>query len=409
MPLPTNNSRPAIPYVPAQVLPNYNRYQSLGQFPPTAQQLDGDLNAIMDFINTLSDAINNTAAGIFPGANNPLNASKLPTTDGAGNISWTFINAANLDVNAVQTRHIQDQAITTPKIQVQAVGTNQIAQGAVLSGNIGVGAIIGNNIANYTIPLLKLSLPNAQACIIGSTTANGGSVYYQTLSPWLVPTGRPQDYGVTGQTLDVIWANTAGTFDGSKITPASINGASAIISNSTPLGVMKSAGTATSVVCGRMTDQKFTEINLGDLQVISKYTNATTPSAMNLSTIFNNEAGMPYNGSQITAGSLPVTALQNAGQVAPFSMAYVLQNGTIQKSLNIASVTRTGTGTYNVLFNTAANDNKYIVTFGMQGANNYYLNAEVVQNSCTVNGFSVNTGYNQSTVDGEFYFVVYAF
>jgi hypothetical protein len=131
MPLPTNNSRPAIPYNPKQVLPNHNRYGALGKFPPTAQALDGDFNGIVDLINTLAGAINDASAGIFPGADNPLNTDKLPTTDGQGNISWTHIMPFNLTDNAVQTRHIQDAAVTPDKIQPQAVGTNQLAERAV--------------------------------------------------------------------------------------------------------------------------------------------------------------------------------------------------------------------------------------------------------------------------------------
>lgn len=131
MPLPTNNSRPAIPYNPEQVLPNHNRYEALGKFPPTAKQLDGDFNGIIDLINVLAQAVNAASAGIFPGADNPLNADRLPTTDGQGNISWTHITPFNLTDNAVQTRHIVDAAVTPGKIQPQAVGTNQLAERAV--------------------------------------------------------------------------------------------------------------------------------------------------------------------------------------------------------------------------------------------------------------------------------------
>ena len=136
MPLPTNNSRPSIPYHPQQVLPNHNRYEALGKSPPTAQQLDGDFNGILDLINTLSGAVNDATAGIFPGADNQLNADKLPTTDGEGNISWTHITPFNLTDHAIQTRHLQDAAVTPEKIQPQAVGTNQLAEGSVTVGKI---------------------------------------------------------------------------------------------------------------------------------------------------------------------------------------------------------------------------------------------------------------------------------
>jgi hypothetical protein len=136
MPLPINNSRPAIPYVPEQVLPNHNRYEMLGKIPPTAKQLDGDFNRIVDLVNTLAKAINEASAGIFPGADNPLNADRFPTTDGQGNISWTPITPFNLTDNAVHTRHILDAAITPDKIQPQAVGTDQIVERAVTPSKV---------------------------------------------------------------------------------------------------------------------------------------------------------------------------------------------------------------------------------------------------------------------------------
>lgn len=149
MALPTNNSRPAIPYVPTQVLPNYDRYESLGQFPPTAQQLDGDLNKMIDLINTLSDEINHVVVGALPGADDPLNANSLMTTDGAGNISWVKAASANLDDGAVTTVKIANAAITSEKIQPQAVDTDQLAISAVTTPkiankNVTLGKLIGN-------------------------------------------------------------------------------------------------------------------------------------------------------------------------------------------------------------------------------------------------------------------------
>ena len=398
MALPTNNSRPAIPYVPAQVLPNYNRYQSLGKFPPTPQQLDGDLNAIMDFINTLSQAINETAAAGLPGAANPLNANALVTTDGAGNISWTLVNAANLDVNAIQTQNIQNQAITPPKIQVRAVGTQQIALGGVLTENIGVGAVMGNNISNYTIPLLKLSLPNAQACIIGSTTANGGSVYYQTLSPWLVPTGRPQDYGVTGQTLDVIWSNTANTFTGAKITPNTITGVQ-IAPGSVPLSDLQSSGYL-GVVCSSNNTYAYQEVSLGALQVITRTTGALSLTAQNLSTIFNNEAGTPYNGSQLQANSVTTTQIQASGTAFPVCMGSVNANASLNCSLNIQSIGKNGTGLFKINFlNSVANTNYTCLPVVNDGSGSTAVTYQkatgyVVIRTMNLSGVNVDVGFD---------------
>jgi len=156
MPIPTNNSRPAIPYNPEQVLPNHNRYGTLGKFPPTAQQLDGDFNGVVDLLNSLANAINNTAAGIFPGADNPSNADKLPTTDGHGNVSWTHVTPFNLTDNAVHTRHISDAAVTPSKIEPQAVGTNQLAEGAVSTPKLSDNAVTTAKVMDNAITTQKI-------------------------------------------------------------------------------------------------------------------------------------------------------------------------------------------------------------------------------------------------------------
>lgn len=223
MPLPTNNSRPAIPYNPAQVLPNHNRYDALGKFPPTAQQLDSDFNAMVDLINTLAGAINNTAAGVFPGANNPLNANKLPTTDGLGNVSWTFVNPNNLSVNAVQTPHIQDAAITTNKIQIQAVGANQLADGAVTTAKIIDNAVTAPKIIDNAITTVKI-LNNAV------TTAKilDNAVTTPKIIDNAVTTVKIIDNAVTTPKINDNAVTSAKITD-SAVTPAKISSANAAL------------------------------------------------------------------------------------------------------------------------------------------------------------------------------------
>ena len=151
MPLPTNFKRPSIPYAPEQVLANYNRYASLNDKPPTPAQLDGDCNAVIDYINQLAVAINGVVAGILPGSDDPRNANKLPTTDGMANISWTAVTALNLSDQAVQTRHLADSGVTTEKIQVNAVGTAQVNNGAITSTKIADDSIQTRHLQAYAV------------------------------------------------------------------------------------------------------------------------------------------------------------------------------------------------------------------------------------------------------------------
>ncbi len=93
MPLPTNNSRPNLPYPPDQSLPNNQRFGLLGRRPPTAEMLDAEFNALTDDVNKLAQGINEVQAGTIPGSNNPLNAQKVLKTDGQGTLSFTLINS----------------------------------------------------------------------------------------------------------------------------------------------------------------------------------------------------------------------------------------------------------------------------------------------------------------------------
>ena len=182
MALPTNNSRPAIPYVPEQVLPNYDRYESLGQFPPTAQQLDGDLNKMIDLINTLSDEINNVVVGALPGADDPLNANNLMTTDGEGNISWVKASYANLDDGAVTTPKIADAAITPVKIQPQAISTEKLENEAVTTPKINPGAITTGTISDGAVTTAKIANNAVTSNKIPNTSIAGAQLQNQTIT-----------------------------------------------------------------------------------------------------------------------------------------------------------------------------------------------------------------------------------
>ena len=115
MPLPTNNSRPSLPYTPDQSLPNNQRFDLLGKRPPTAQMLDAEFNALTDDINMLAAGINDVQAGNIPGSDDPLNANKVLKTDGQVTLSFTLINSAQLSPNSIVEAALSPQSVTTPK------------------------------------------------------------------------------------------------------------------------------------------------------------------------------------------------------------------------------------------------------------------------------------------------------
>lgn len=388
MPLPTNNSRPAIPYQPDQVLPNYNRYENLGQFPPTAQQLDGDLNKIIDLINTQAAEINGIVVGALPGANDPLNANKLITTDGNGNISWTQINQVNLGVASVGTVNIIDGAVTSAKIQAQAIQTNQLANNAVTTGKIALKAVTnaeigdkaisttkladnavttvkvqdkavtGAKVADLTLPYTALQAAGSVSMLASRTDINNGRIYAMTMTDWCVPVTRPNEPYVSSVALNEVFNNSANNaFNGAKLQNATIDG-SKLIDNS---------------VNG------------------SKMVNSTV------------------SGSKLIDASVPTAKLIGTAQFIPFAMGYYLAGGGLQKGTGVQSVAPISTGLYQVTFSTEANDANYIVLLGADNPNSPggIYSAEVF--SRTTTGFTIRTGFNNTAVASNFNFLVYEF
>jgi len=342
MALPTNNSRPAIPYVPTQVLPNYNRYQSLGQFPPTAQQLDGDLNAIMDFINDLSQAINETVAAGLPGVNDPLNANRLVSTDGAGNISWTLINPLNIDVNAVQTQHIQAGAITSVKIQAQAVGTNQLAPASVTNPILGLGSVANANMAANSTTIDKLRSSGRKCLIMG---IEGSFSYTEKVATnaqsWYVFCNNPNAANIALNSLWDIWQNTDTStykFSSSQLSPI-------------PLTKTQSSGNSCLVV-GTAGSNSYTELTAPSIINYPWYVPCNNPNGIAFNSLVDiwNNTPSTFNGVKITAGTLSIGQIANLQKNLLFASATVAANSTLLRGTNVASITNLGTGLYRVNF-----------------------------------------------------------
>ena len=169
MPVPTNNSRPSLPYAPTQSLPNNARFDILTttQRPPSAEMLDAEFNALTDDVNTLAAAINAVQAGSIPGADDPLNANKVLKTDGANNLSWTYVTNAEIEANAVveqklaaqsvTTSKIGDAAVTTQKIAQNAVATNQIIDANITTPKLADGSVITQKLGDNAVTTQKLA------------------------------------------------------------------------------------------------------------------------------------------------------------------------------------------------------------------------------------------------------------
>lgn len=140
--------RPDLPYDNNAALPNTNRYSLLSdlKLPPTAQMFDADFNYLIDSDNDLQLQIDNLAAGSLPGSSDPLNANRLLTTDGAGNILWVQVTNQNLSNACIDTNNYIDSSITTPKIQNGAITKAKISSLVPLpfsAGRVGISGGVG--------------------------------------------------------------------------------------------------------------------------------------------------------------------------------------------------------------------------------------------------------------------------
>lgn len=404
MPLPTNYSRPSLPYQPLQSLPNDQRFVILTtlQQPPTAEMFDAELNAVMDKINILAGAINGVVAGNIPGSDNPDNAGKFLVTDGAGNLSFIFVGSDNIAAGAISTLLLQDQAVIRAKIGNGAVGTLQLAEGAVTTDILADGAVTGNKIPPGSLPLSKLVIP-ASACLIGGTTTNGGSWYPLTLGDWQIAAKKPQNNGPTAVSLVDVWSGTGGTFDGGKITPNTLTGIQ-IAPGSVPLSDLVSSQQS-CVVAGTGTNSAYYELVLAPWQIACRNNFTNGPIAMTLDVIWANTVNT-FTGTKITPGSLPVTALQNPGQIAPFAMASVNGDTSLNKSLNIGGVTKNGTGLYRIAFAQAASSaNAIVIAVANDGKGVNTVLSDQSTQAIVIRLMNLN-GQN---VDGGFDMIVYDF
>lgn len=384
MALPTNNSRPNLPYLPEQTLPNSNRYQALGNFPPKAEQIDADLNAAFDVLNDLAQAINETAAGTFPGSNDPLNANKLATTDGQGNVSWTLINSNNLNANAVDTRHYKDRSVTSSKIQLGAVGSDLLGAQSVQNIHMGLGAVLGSNVADHALSLDKLVLSSESSVVVGS---NGGPYYAAAMNPWELVTVTDPSAGPVGQSLSTIWQNTNANFDGRKIEPQSLDQSKIALKTLSRDQMADQTITANQIAPGAMTPSLIAPKSLGDDQMT--------------------DSGM--TGRVLADSSVPLSKLMDSQYIAPFAMAFGNTGGLIN-GFNIQSMSGDASGVYSLLFQREALSANYIVqvTPRLASDETVAISASVINTTSTGFTIKMQPALGQGLYR-PFYVIVYDF
>lgn len=170
-----NFQRPNLPYRGTS-LQNDKRYQLL-----TPQQrgmrdisIDSDLNYIIDGMRALDAAISTIIFNGIVGADNPLNAGSLLTTDGANTLSWIKIQDSNILPGSISNLSLMPKTITAFQIMDGTITATQLAPNSVTTikitdANVTLEKMAPNSVGNINI--LDLSITTSKIALANITTA----------------------------------------------------------------------------------------------------------------------------------------------------------------------------------------------------------------------------------------------
>jgi hypothetical protein len=133
------------------------------------------------------------------------------TTTGGG--SWYSLTLGDWQIAAKRPQNNGPTAVSLTDVWSGTGGTFD-------GGKITPNTLTGVQIAPGSVPLSDL-VSSQQSCVLAGTGTS--NAYYEVpMGDWQIAVKRAQDNSPTGRTLDLIWANTAATFDGGKLTANSV-------------------------------------------------------------------------------------------------------------------------------------------------------------------------------------------
>jgi len=343
----SNFTRPSIPYTNAP-LPNDNRFSIITRVlkkPITPDQLDGEFNKLTDNDNILDNKIEAVVAGNIPGSDQPVNANKFLTTDGAGTLSFVKVTNNNIDDGAL------DGKKTTPG----TIGTEQLDN----------GIITPDKVPDDSIPYSKMDFEDGDIPYPKINVSDGAIAYPKLNIPDEAipyPKINVPDGAIAYPKLNI--PDT--TIPGSKLVGKSIAQAQqGLLSVGTP-ELIDGCATTGKIANAAVTTQK------------------------------------------INDGAVNDQKLQNAGQMVPFAIGYIRENATILKQKNISSVVLSQVGQFDVAFSTPASNENYIVTTGLESGDSRTIaiyNGTKTTNGFSIRTFQPNG----TLASQSFNFIVYSF
>jgi microcystin-dependent protein len=132
--------------------------------------LDTDFNYVIDGLRQLDIDIAGVEAGILPGSDDPANANFLPTTDGAGNISWVDISDENIRDASISGSKLLPQAITDRELGDGSANTSKLATNSVTTIKVLDFNITANKLAPDSVPTDKIVDLNVTAAKLAANS-----------------------------------------------------------------------------------------------------------------------------------------------------------------------------------------------------------------------------------------------
>jgi hypothetical protein len=174
----TRFQRPAGSYTGDLTLNNRNKYQSDSTANPkvaiSSVKMDGDLNYVINSLNTLDDEMQGIVLGALPDGS--VSSSKLANgAVSSAKLASASVTSTALATDAVTTGAIASQAVTNNKIATLAVDTSRLADNAVTTDKLNADAVTNAKIASNAVSFSKIQAITT-ARILGRTTAGSGIV-----------------------------------------------------------------------------------------------------------------------------------------------------------------------------------------------------------------------------------------
>ena len=305
-------NRPNLPYIGvARQNDNYFKLLTSNSSGVPYESLDGYFNFFTDQVNDIYTAIAGVNIGNLPGINDPSNASKLLTTNGAGTQNWVFVQASNILISSITGDRLSPQTVTTAQLGNACVGPNQLASDAVTSIKILNGNVTNEKLAADAVTEVKIA---------------DDAVTTDKILDANVTTDKILNANVTTAKIADANVTTAKILDANVTTPKIADGA---------VTLAKMAADVIKVAASKAQQIAGTSSNVYTSPLFQQ----NHPSAAKFLCSFNGST---------------------AGTNAPLS------------GYNVATITRTATGTYTINFTVPFSNTDYTIIGNSQSVPPYY-------------------------------------